>query len=56
MLCRYQIRAKRIARGRLVTVQALKENMIALLMEEAAFTADKMVNDVFNFFRWVNVR
>ena len=47
--CRYQIRTKRLGRGRLVTIQAGVKNRTVLLEWEAALAAQISVNKVFNF-------
>lgn len=54
--CKYQIRAKRVACGRLVTVQAFDKNKCVLLVEGVAQATAKEVSDVFNFFRLINVK
>lgn len=52
----YQIRAKRVACGRLVTVQAFVKNRCVLLREGVAKATAEWVNNVFNFCRWINVK
>lgn len=49
----YQIRAKRLGRGRLVTGQAVAKNKNVLEEWRAAVAANVMVNDVFNLGVWV---
>ena len=56
MLRWYQIRAKRVALGRLVTVQASLKNSDVLLKVGVAIATVEMVIDVFNFFLMVNVK
>jgi hypothetical protein len=54
--CKYQIRAKRVACGRLVTVQTFDKNKCVLLVEGVVFTTALEVNDVFNFCCLINVK